>query len=101
ARQVIKEIGIAPNDIPVLQKMDWATLISARRTVAPKMNPPRHDLVFGPPSGPGSVAMVGWTPTLDAKTINIKSFEDAAPDVSKDVPMLFGSVSEETMRYLS
>jgi para-nitrobenzyl esterase len=31
----------------------------------------------------------------------MKSFEDAAPDVSKDVPMLIGSVSEEGNRMLS
>jgi para-nitrobenzyl esterase len=101
SRQVIGELGIAPNDISALQKMEWSRLTAAGRTVATRMNPPRHDLVFGPPSRPGSVAQVGWTPSIDGRNITMKSFEDAAPEVSKDVPMLMGSVSEEGMRYLS
>jgi para-nitrobenzyl esterase len=101
ARQVIKELGIQANDIAALQKMEWSRLVAVGNAVAAKMNPPRHDLVFGPPSGPGSVPHVGWTPTLDGRIINVKSFEDTAPEVSKDVPMLIGSVSEEGMRYLS
>jgi len=101
SRQVVKELGIAPNDITALQKMEWPRLAAAGRTVSAKMNPRRHDLVFGPPSGPGSIAPVGWTPCVDGHVINIKSFEDAAPDTCKDVQMLMGSVSEESMRYLS
>ncbi len=101
SRQVIGELGIASNDISALQKMEWSRLSAAGRTVAARINPPRHDVVFGPPSGPGSVAQVGWTPSVDGRNITMKSFEDAAPDVSKDVPMLMGSVSEEGMRYLS
>jgi para-nitrobenzyl esterase len=81
--------------------MEWSRLSAAGRKVAASMNPSRHDLVFGPPSGPGSIAQVGWTPCIDGRIITMKSFEDAAPEVSKDVPMLIGSVSEEGMRYLS
>ncbi len=99
--RVIKELGVGPGDMAALQKMEWARMIAAGRTVAAKMNPPRHDLVFGPPSGPGSVPMVGWTPCIDGKNVVCKSFEDVAPETAKDVPILFGSVSEETMRYLS
>ena len=99
--RVIKELGVGAGDMAALQKMEWARMIAAGRTVAAKMNPPRHDLVFGPPSGPGSVPMVGWTPCIDGKNVVCKSFEDVAPETAKDVPILFGSVSEESMRYLS
>jgi para-nitrobenzyl esterase len=40
-------------------------------------------------------------PTLDGHVINMRSFEDAAPEVSKNVPMLIGSVSEEGMSFNS
>ena len=42
-----------------------------------------------------------WGPTLDGKVINVRSFQEAAPEISKDVPMLIGSVSEEGNRMLS
>ena len=40
ARQMIKELGIAPNDIGALQKMEWSRLIEAGNAAAAKMNPP-------------------------------------------------------------
>jgi para-nitrobenzyl esterase len=101
ARQVIKELGISPHDISALQKMEWAKLIEAGNTVATKMNPPRRGFMMGPPTGPGSVPRVGFGPTMDGRIINMKSFDEAAPEISKDVPMLIGSVSEEGMRYTS
>jgi para-nitrobenzyl esterase len=101
ARQVIKELGIAPNDITPLQKMEWSRLIEAGNAVSAKMNPPRRGFMLRPPRGQHSVPRVGYTPTLDGHIINMKSFEDAAPEISKEVPMLIGSVSEEGMRYLS
>ncbi len=100
-RQVIKELGAAQGDMAALQKMEWSRLVAAGNTVAAKINPAPRGLMFGPPTGPGSLPRVGWTPTLDGRIINVKSFEDAAPAVSKDVPMLIGSVSEEGMRYSS
>ena len=46
------------------------------------------------PGAPGT-PRVGWSPCVDGKVINMRSFFDAAPEVSKNVPMLVGSVSEE------
>ncbi len=97
--RVIKELGVS--DMTGLQKMEWSRMYAAGRKVAGEMNSPRHDLTFGPPSGPGSVPQVGWNPSIDGKTVVCKSFEEVAPDTAKDVPILFGSVSEETMTYAS
>jgi para-nitrobenzyl esterase len=38
---------------------------------------------------------------VDGKVINMRSFFDAAPEISKDVPMLIGSVTEESNRMSS
>jgi para-nitrobenzyl esterase len=38
---------------------------------------------------------------VDGKVINMRSFFDAAPEISKNVPMLLGSVSEEGNRMSS
>jgi para-nitrobenzyl esterase len=94
ARRVIKELGIAPNDIGALQKMEWAKLNDAGNAVADKMNPPVQGPT-GPGSSPPSSPRVGYQPSVDGKIINLRAFYDAGPEVSKDVPMLIGSVSEE------
>jgi para-nitrobenzyl esterase len=98
ARQVMKDLGLATNDIESLQKMEWAKLIAAGNAAAAKINPP------GPPMmGPGAPGKprVGWSPCVDGKTINMRSFFDAAPEISKNVPMLIGSVTEEGNRMSS
>ena len=98
ARLVMKDLGLAPNDIESLQKMDWAKLVAAGSAAAAKINPP------GPPMmGPGAPGKprVGWSPCVDGKVINMRSFFDAAPEISKNVPMLIGSVTEEGNRMSS
>jgi para-nitrobenzyl esterase len=87
----MKELGLAANDIGSLQKMEWAKLFAAGNAAAAKINPP------GRPMGPGApgTPRVGWSPCVDGKVINMRSFFDAAPEESKNVPMLVGSVSEE------
>ncbi len=92
ARQLMKDLGLASNDIASLQKMEWAALSAAGNKAVAKVNPP------GPPMmGPGAPGhpRAGWSPSVDGKNINCRSFFDVAPDVSKNVPMLVGSVSEE------
>jgi para-nitrobenzyl esterase len=98
ARQLMKELGLAPNDIAALQKMEWPKLFAAGNAAAAKINPP------GPPmTGPGApgTPRVGGSPCVDGKMINMRSFFDGAPEVSKNVPMLVGSVSEEGNRMSS
>jgi para-nitrobenzyl esterase len=102
ARQIMKELGLRPNDIGSLQKMEWARLFAAGNAAIAKVNPP------APPSlGPGagslrpSAPRAGWGPTVDGRMITLRSFNDVSPDVSKNVPMLIGSVSEESNRMLS
>jgi para-nitrobenzyl esterase len=98
ARQLMKDLGLAPNDIGSLQKMEWAKLLAAGNAAAAKINP------AGPPMmGPGApgTPRVGWSPCVDGKVINMRSFFEAAPKISKNVPILIGSVSEEGNRMSS
>jgi para-nitrobenzyl esterase len=92
ARLMMKDLSLAPSDIGSLQKMEWSKLMAAGTAAAAKINPP-PPLTAGP-GAPGT-PRVGWSPCVDGKIINMRSFFDAAPTVSKDVPMLIGSVSEE------
>jgi len=92
ARQMMKELGLEPHDLASLQKMEWAKLVAAGNAAISKINPPMR-AAFGP-FAPGP-PRVGWSPTFDGKIVNVRSFFDVAPEVSKNVPMLLGSVSEE------
>ena len=95
---VMKDLGLAPNDIGSLQKMEWSKLFAAGNAAAAKINPP------GPPfMGPGTPGKprVGWSPCVDGNVIKMRSFFDAAPEISKNVPMLIGSVTEEGNRMSS
>ena len=48
---------------------------------------------------PGTSApRVGWGPTVDGRLITMRAFFEDAPEISKNVPMLIGSVSEEGNR---
>jgi para-nitrobenzyl esterase len=97
ARQVMVELGLGRNDIGALQKMDWAKLNAAATAAANKINGPA-------PRTPGMGAMAGTTPrvgngpTVDGRIITMRSFHESAPEISKGVPMLIGSVSEEGNR---
>lgn len=95
ARLVMKDLGLAPNDIQSLQKMEWAKLFAAGNAAAAKINPPGPR--WAGPGAPGT-PRVGWSPCVDGKIINMRSFFDAAPEISKHVPMLIGSVTEEGNR---
>lgn len=93
ARQVVKELGIGAKDITALQKMEWAKLFAVGNTVAAKMNPPWRS--FFAPGPVSTTPRVGWSPTLDGAIINVRSFQDVAPAISKNIPVIIGSVSEE------
>jgi para-nitrobenzyl esterase len=98
AKRVLAELGV--KDMAALQKMEWSKLNAISSAVASKMNPPMG--VYGPIAPPGTEKpRVGWGPTLDGRVITMKSFFDGAPEISKNVPMLFGSVSEEGNSMLS
>jgi para-nitrobenzyl esterase len=87
ARRVIAELGVT--DIAALQKMEWARLNEAGMAVAARMNPPPGT------AGPFAVRRIGSGPSVDGRVITMRSFFDGAPEISKNVPMLMGSVSEE------
>jgi len=98
ARQLVKVLGIGANDIGALQKLDWAALNAAADAAQGKM-PPRTGGMPGP-ARPGAPRRF-WGPTLDGRVINVRAFQDGAPEISKDVPFMVGSVSEEGNRMLS
>lgn len=100
AKQVMVELGLQPGDIVGLQKTEWSKLFAAGNAAIAKINPPRHGL-SGPGSATGGPPRVGWNPTMDGHIVPVRAFFDAGPEVSKRVPMMIGSVSEEGMNFHS
>jgi para-nitrobenzyl esterase len=92
AKRVFAELGV--KDIAALQKLEWAKLNEVSNAVAAKMNGPVG--IGGPTPAPGTARpRVGAGPTVDGRIITMRCFYDAAPEISKNIPILFGSVSEE------
>ena len=90
ARMLVKQLGIGSNDIAALQKLDWATLNAACDAAQGKM-PPQQGPFGRRPGG----ARRFWMPTVDGRVITENTFQNSAPEISKDVPLMIGSVSEE------
>jgi para-nitrobenzyl esterase len=99
AKRVMLELGLEPRDLAALQKMEWSRLNQAANAVAAKMNPSAPG-PGGPGAGPGAGATprVGSGPTVDGRIVTLRSFFDVAPEISKNIPILIGSVSEEGNR---
>ena len=97
AREFMKELGLGPNDLASLQKMDWARMNAAGNAAIAKLNPASAGPA-GPGGPPSATPRVGWSPTVDGKIVTVRSFHDVAPEISKNVPMLIGNVSEEGNR---
>jgi para-nitrobenzyl esterase len=73
AKQVMVELGLGPNDIGALQKMDWAKLNTAASTAANKINGPApRNLGMG--SAATGTPRVGMGPTVDGRIITLRSF---------------------------
>ncbi|MBZ5586135.1 MAG: carboxylesterase family protein [Acidobacteriia bacterium] len=100
SREFFKALGLGRNDLAALQKMEWAKLNAVGNEVIAKLGPPARGLT-GPGSPPSVRPRIGWSPTVDGRIITQRAFYDVAPEVSKNVPVLIGNVSEEGNRMAS
>jgi para-nitrobenzyl esterase len=98
ARQVMTELGLGPNDLAGLQQIEWSKLYAAGQAAIAKINGPAPaEASFRP----GAVPRVGWAPTMDGRLVPSRPFYDSAPDISKHIPVMIGSVSEEGTSFRS
>jgi para-nitrobenzyl esterase len=97
AKQVIADLGV--KDMAALQKIPWARLNEIGNAAVTKVNPPMGAGGASPTPAPGTAApRAGWGPTVDGRLITMRAFFENAPEISKNVPMLIGSVTEEGNR---
>src|SRR5262249_15043724 len=98
--QIMKELGLQRNDLASLQKMEWAKLNAAGNAAVAKINPTARGAA-GPGGPPNPQPRSGFTPTVDGRIVTVRSFYEVGPEISKQVPMLIGNVSEEGNRMSS
>ncbi len=83
---VIKEAGLASDDLPKLQSMPWkefyAVATRAQQSVAKE-------------AGPGGGMMRGFTPVVDGKILPQHPYDPEAAPTAADVPMIISSVENE------
>ena len=74
SRQLMKDLGLAPNDIGSLQKMEWAKLNAAGNAAVAKVNPP------GPRApGPGAPGTPPQIASAKARLSRVNSSPKAQP----------------------
>jgi para-nitrobenzyl esterase len=70
ARVMMKDLGLAPDDLASLQKMEWSKLVAAGNATVAKINPPMRGpfglFAPGPPR-------VGWSPCIDGRNITCEA----------------------------
>ena len=98
AKQMMVELGLGPNDMAALQKMEWSRLTAASDAAYAKINP--RGAAPGAVGG-GGLRGADWTATVDGRVLVARSFDRETSDLSKNIPIIFGSVSEEGMHYNS
>ena len=97
---LILRLAGAQGQVALVQKMDWTTLNAAGNAAIAKLGPPGSGMA-GPGGPPAATPRVGWSPAVDGRIVTLRAFYDIAPDISKNVPMMIGNVSEEGNRMSS
>jgi para-nitrobenzyl esterase len=86
AEQTLAKLGVSKADVHKLQAMDYKTLLEAASAAS---------LAMGP-SGRGVLS-----PVVDGRSLPTQPFTPAAPEVSREVPIMIGTTKDESTLFLS
>ena len=85
---VVKELGIAPGKIDEIRKVPYEKLLAAGDKAIAKVRPEAEKEGF-------ASFIFGWAPTVDGCVLPRQPFDPAAPECSKDVPVMLGTTIHE------
>lgn len=88
---VIKELGLSPSEVDKLQTVPYAELWRACETVMRAANQPMGGTIDIRRAG----SMLNFGPVIDGEVLPTALFQDKAPAVSADVPMIIGTTLNE------
>jgi para-nitrobenzyl esterase len=92
ARELMIELALKPTDIAKLRDIEWSRLNAAANTVIGRITSGATGEFAGLLKAMPGVA---WGPSVDGRIVPSRPFYDSAPQLSKHIPLLIGSVSEE------
>lgn len=89
--EVLKQLGLDANQIDSLQKVPYAVLNDAGNRALKVVNDKYNK------GGGGMGLNAGWGPSLDGTDLPYQMFSKEAYELSKDIPLMIGTVKNEFM----
>ena len=87
-KAVVESLGINPAKLDDLQKIPYENLLAAGEKAIEKVRAEAEKEGF-------SSFIFGWAPTVDGCVLPRHPFDPAAPEQSKDIPMMLGTTIHE------
>jgi len=97
AAEVLKVLNLQPNQVDSLQTIPYQQLADAGRKALKNVE---NNMKAQGKTVPGFGFGLGWGPSLDGEDLPYQPFSKEAFDLSKDVPLLIGTVKNEFMASL-
>jgi para-nitrobenzyl esterase len=96
AAEVVAQLGLNKSSIDKIQSIPYAQLLAAGNAALKKLQPTPPAGGIGMPTVRGAAQRMGFSPVVDGKIITRHPFDPDAPDISASVPMLIGTVLNES-----
>lgn len=95
ATEVMNTLKLNKSSLKDIHTLPWQTLLETSASVPAAINAKLPNTpTFG--FGGGGVARAGWGPVVDGKIIPQHTFDPVASEISKDIPMMIGTVANES-----
>ncbi len=88
--ETLRVLGIKPKDIDKILEVPYEELLAAGVKATSNMSPIAQAEGF-------KTFLFGWAPTVDGDFLPMHPFDQVAPEISKDIPMMIGSTKTEFM----
>ena len=85
---VVEELGLKPGKIDEIQTIPYETLLAAGEKAIAKIRPEAEKEGF-------ASFIFGWAPTVGCCVLPRQPFDPAAPEQSKDIPVMLGTTIHE------
>ena len=92
---VLDELGIAPGEVAKIQEIPFDLLAAAGKKALKRV-----ENQLKAEGKPISVFGLNWGPSVDDEVLPYQLFSDQAMDLSRDIPLLIGTVKNEFMASL-
>jgi para-nitrobenzyl esterase len=99
--EVVAELGLNKSNIDKIQTVPYAQLLAAGNAALKKLQPNPPAGGIGMPTIRSAAQRVGFSPVVDGKIVTRHPFDPDAPDISANVPMIIGTVLNETSPSMS